>query len=158
MTDASTPRVEPLAHDDPGVRALVAAHIDFARDVTPPGHVHALPTLPADLLVLGVRDERGVVIAIGALRSLTPDHGELKSMHVAADARGRGLGRAVLDALLAAATTRGLARVSLETGTGAAFAPARALYAARGFEPCAPFGPYAASDVSVCMTRATPPA
>jgi putative acetyltransferase len=54
--------------------------------------------------------------------------------------------------LLAVARQRGYRRVSLETGTGDAFAPARALYAAAGFEPCSPFGDYDASPFNHFMT------
>jgi len=52
------------------------------------------------------------------------------------------------------ARERGCRRVSLETGTMAAFAPARSLYASAGFEPCAPFGDYHPSLNSTCMTLA----
>ena len=50
------------------------------------------------------------------------------------------------------ARARGFRRVSLETGTMAAFAPARALYTSFGFETCEPFGAYTPSPDSVCMT------
>lgn len=46
-----------------------------------------------------------------------------------------------------------MTRVSIETGTQAAFAPARALYAQAGFEPCEPFGEYTKNPNSTCMTR-----
>lgn len=75
-------------------------------------------------------------------------------MHTAIGARGRGLGRAMLVHLLDLARSRGCTRVSLETGTTEAFAPARALYAAAGFRPCEPFGDYRPSPHSVCMTLA----
>ncbi len=58
----------------------------------------------------------------------------------------------MLDHLLAVARARGYARVSLETGTMGAFAPARALYAGAGFVVCEPFVGYGPSVNSVCMT------
>lgn len=90
---------------------------------------------------------------MGALRLLDPHHAELKSMQTAAAARGRGVGRALVEHILSWAAARGIRRVSLECGAGEAFAPARALYAAAGFEPCGPFGDYEATEHNVFMTR-----
>ena len=74
-------------------------------------------------------------------------------MHTAEAARGRGVARAVLAALLELAQERGIARLLLETGSGEAFAPARALYEAHGFRPCPPFAGYVASPHSVFLRR-----
>ena len=68
---------------------------------------------------------------------------------------GRGLSRRILDHLLERARARGMPRVWLETGSQAAFAPARGLYAANGFTPCSPFEGYKEDPASVFMTRAT---
>ena len=81
-----------------------------------------------------------------------PDLAEIKSMHTAEAARGRGVGRAMLAHLLAVARARGFRRVKLETGTTAAFAPARMLYHSAGFVPCGPFGGYRPSDDNTFMT------
>jgi putative acetyltransferase len=60
----------------------------------------------------------------------------------------------MVEHLIGVARNRGLRRVSLETGTMAAFAPARSLYAKAGFTPCGPFGDYPASETSCFMTLA----
>ena len=73
-------------------------------------------------------------------------------MHTAEAALGRGIGRAMLTHLLEVARTRGFRRVSLETGTTAAFAPARALYQSAGFVPCGPFAGYRATEDYLFMT------
>lgn len=143
--------VDPRA---PDVRALLEVHLAFARQVTPPGHVHALELdglLDPSITVFSAR-EAGLLLGIGALREIDRAHGEVKSMHTAAPARGRGVGRAMVDHLLAVAAERGYRRVSLETGTMDAFAPARSLYARVGFRPCEPFGDYASNPHSTCMT------
>jgi putative acetyltransferase len=72
-------------------------------------------------------------------------------MHTTPAARRQGVGRAMIEHLLAVARTRGYQRVSLETGTMEAFAPARELYAAVGFVPCPPFADYTVNPHSVCM-------
>ena len=95
----------------------------------------------------------GELLGVGALKDLGDGHGELKSMHTTAAARGRGVGTAIVDHLVALATERGMTRLSLETGTPDGFAPARSLYAGRGFTECGPFGDYAPSPWSTFMTR-----
>ncbi|MGH9090034.1 MAG: CTP synthase C-terminal region-related (seleno)protein [Acidimicrobiales bacterium] len=146
-----------IAPDDPragDVAALLARHLAFSREVTPPGHVHALGTEElADPTVTFYGARRGGrLVGVGALRHLDGAHGEIKSMHTAEGARRQGVGRAMVEHLIAEATARGYRRVSLETGTVAAFASARALYARAGFVPCAPFGEYTANPHSICMT------
>ena len=94
------------------------------------------------------------VRALCALKDLGDGHGELKSMHTTAAARGRGVGGAIVVHLVDVAITRGMTRVSLETGTPEAFAPARSLYASHGFVECGPFGDYLLSPWSTFMTRA----
>ncbi|HUR48682.1 MAG TPA: GNAT family N-acetyltransferase [Acidimicrobiales bacterium] len=147
-----------VALDDPrspDVQALLAVHLAFAREVTPPCEVHALDVegLLDPMVSLFSARREGVVLGIGALRELDPVHGEIKSMHTAETARGQGVGRAIVDHLLAVAAERGYRRVSLETGATPEFAPARALYAGAGFEQCAPFGDYVEDLNGTCMTR-----
>lgn len=83
---------------------------------------------------------------------LDASHGELKSMRSAADRRRQGIGRQMLAFIVDEARAMGLRRLSLETGSMPFFAPARTLYAAHGFEPCAPFGNYRDDPNSVFMT------
>jgi putative acetyltransferase len=142
---------DPRAAD---VRALLERHLAFANEHSPPENVHALDVdglTRAEITFFGAR-RAGELLGVGALKQLDPGHGELKSMHTAATARGQGVGRAIVTHLLAEARRRGYRRVSLETGTMEAFAPARSLYAGFGFEPCEPFGDYPDSPLSACMT------
>jgi putative acetyltransferase len=142
---------------DPGSPAaieLIQRHLAFARATSPPEDVHALEAMELqddDVTFFAIRDGDGLV-GMGALKQLDEAHGEIKSMHTVERARGQGVARAMLEHLLAVARARGYARVSLETGTMAAFAPARALYAAAGFVVCEPFAAYGPSVNSVCMT------
>ena len=139
----------------PDALVLLEAHLAFARSCTPEGHVHALDVSglqTPDVLFRGARRDSDL-LAVGALRDLGEGHFEVKSMHTSEAARGRGLARAMLEHLVALAEERGGTRVSLETGTMDAFAPARGLYAAFGFTACEPFGDGWSNPNSVCMTR-----
>ena len=91
---------------------------------------------------------------MGAIRQLSPDHGELKSMRVAPAYLRQGVGEAILRHLLAVARARGYARVSLETGRTGAFAPAIALYRKYGFVESPAFADYVIDGFSQCMTLA----
>jgi len=148
-----------IAIDDPraaDVRELLGRHLAFAHMHTPPEDVHALDLtglLDASVTFFSYRVDR-TLLAVGALKELDRRHGEVKSMHTAQKARGRGIGRAMLAHLLAVARERGYLRMSLETGTMPAFAAARALYASAGFTPCGPFGDYTMSPNNTWMTLA----
>ena len=143
--------------DDPrrtDVRAMLERHLTFALSTTPPEHAFALDVdglLDPAITFVSLR-VAGELLGVGAIRQLDPGHGELKSMHTAQAARGRGVGRAVLSHLLDVARSRGYRRVSLETGTMAEFAPARALYESVGFIACGPFAGYQPSEDNCFMT------
>ena len=102
-----------IAVDDPAaveVRPLLGRHLDFGNEHSPPEDMHALDVsglLDPAVTFYSCRVD-GEVLAIGALRLLGDGQAELKSMHVAAAARGRGIGRAMLDHLLTVARERGL--------------------------------------------------
>ena len=146
-----------IAIDDPptdDVRRLLERHLEFANTHSPPEDVHALDVdalLDPAVTFFGLRVD-GKLLAVGALKQLDDHHAELKSMHTAAVARGRGIGRTMLDHLVGVARDRGLSRVSLETDTMEAFTAARALYTTAGFTSCEPFGDYQPSRNSTFMT------
>jgi putative acetyltransferase len=146
-----------ISVDDPraeDVRALLVRHLAFANSHSPPEDVHALDVdgLLGPAVTFVSYRSGGALLGVGALKRLDDEHVELKSMHVLEEARGRGIGRAILDHLLAVARERGYRRVSLETGSMEAFAPARSLYASAGFTVCPPFGAYWVTPNSTCMT------
>ena len=134
--------------DDPrkaDVRELLERHLTFCLSETPPEHSFALDVdalAQPGVAFFTYRDPDGTVLGMGAIKELDPGHAEIKSMHTAAEARGRGVGRAVLDHLLSEARSRGYQRVSLETGTTPGFTAARAMYVSRGFVPAEPFAQY----------------
>ena len=138
----------------PDVRRLLEAHLTFARGQTPPEDAHAMDAdelLDPSVTFFSLRHDGGL-LAVGALKRLDAEHAEVKSMHTVPAARGRGIGRRMLEHLIAVARSEGYRRLSLETGSMVAFAPARALYSRAGFEPCEPFGQYRLSPNSTYMT------
>lgn len=138
----------------PEIRALLEEHLQHMHELSPPESVHAL-----DLGRLRQPDisfwcawDGAVLLGCGALKELDPTHGEVKSMRTPDALRRRGAGRALLAHIVAEGRARGYQRLSLETGTGAAFEPAHRLYLSAGFEPCGPFADYAEDPYSVFMS------
>jgi putative acetyltransferase len=150
-----------IAVDDPraeDVTALLAIHLGFARSSTPREYSFALDVeqlIDPAVTFFSARNA-GRLIGVAALKRLDREHGELKSMHTVAAERGRGVGRALVDHIVAFATTEGYQRVSLETGSTDDFVSARTLYTKMGFRPCAPFGAYRASPYNFFMTLELP--
>lgn len=96
--------------------------------------------------------EDETLLGFGALKRLSADHGEVKSMHTVQAMRRRGAGSAMLRHLIAAARADGMSRLSLETGSWDYFQPAQALYRSHGFVECPPFADYVLDPNSVFMT------
>ena len=136
--------------------SLLERHLAFARADAPPEDAHALDVdgLADPAVTLYGYRAGGELLAVGALKRLDDAHAELKSMHTAQTARGRGVGRSMVEHLIAVARERGYRTLSLETGAGSTFAPARRLYASAGFVSCEPFAEYVVSPNSVYMTLA----
>ncbi len=152
--------IERVEEATPALAAFLDAHHADMADTAPAESRHALPfdrlLAPGVRLFAGCADGRPV--ATGALAAVEDEHEELKSMRTDPAMRGQGLGRAMLDFLLADAAARGIRRVSLETGSMDFFIPARALYARAGFVECGPFGSYRPDPLSTFMTLALPAA
>lgn len=138
----------------PEVLALLREHLANMHELSPPEQVFALDVTKlraADITFWTVWDG-AVLLGCGALKELTPAHGEIKSMRTPKALRRRGAGRAVLAQVVDEARRRGYETLSLETGTHPAFGPAHALYRSFGFSDCGPFGDYEANASSVFMS------
>ena len=137
------------------IRALLAEHLRNMHQLSPPDSVHALDLtalLKPDITFWTVWSDREL-LGCGALKELTPEHGEIKSMRTATAHRRKGVGRTMLQHIMAEARRRSYVRLSLETGSMAAFEPARRLYESFGFTYCPPFADYAEDPNSVFLTR-----
>ncbi|MDF8332863.1 GNAT family N-acetyltransferase [Novosphingobium cyanobacteriorum] len=144
-------REDDLTGED--IQALVAIHLSGMHASSPACKVHALPVdrLRAPGVTFYSAWVRGALAGMGAIKQLDARHGELKSMRVAPEWLGHGVGEAMLLHLIAIARARGYTRVSLETGRGPAFEPALGLYRKHGFTACEAFGDYVADDFSQCL-------
>jgi putative acetyltransferase len=145
-------RVDDLSGEP--TRELVARHLVGMHASSPAESVFALDvdglTSPAVTFFSGWRGDH--LVAIGALKSLDEENGELKSMRVADTHLGTGAGRAMLRHLIGEARARGMRTLWLETGSTDDFQPALRLYASEGFTECGPFGDYPENPFSVFMT------
>lgn len=142
-----------LDHD--GVRNLLAQHFAEMRAGSPPSACHVLPVdaLKDPAIRFFTLREGGELLGCGALKRLSADHGEVKSMRTADPALGRGVGKAMLDHLTATAREDGITRLSLETGSTDQFAAANRLYEKEGFERCGPFGTYTDTPFTRFFTK-----
>lgn len=133
--------------NNPALAALLAEHVGEQRGNVPAGFAFVLDAgalCDADVTFWSAWDGQSLGGFV-ALKQIDATGGEVKSMRAAADMRGKGVGHALLRTVVAEARARGYARLSLETGTIAAYDAAIALYRRAGFVPCAPFADYAAS-------------
>lgn len=134
---------------------LLDRHLRHARAETAPGSAHALD-------LSGLQDESvsfwsawlgEELVGVGAMKRLSEDHYEVKSMHTVEKHRGRGIGSRILQHIERCAKERGVRRLSLETGSWDYFKPAVALYARNGYALCAPFADYVEDPNSIFMTK-----
>jgi putative acetyltransferase len=139
----------------PEIHALLEEHLLNMRSISPPESVHALD-------LAGLRKPEisfwtvwsgGELLGCGALKELSAQHGEVKSMRTAGHRRRNGIARTMLTHIINEAQSRGYSKLSLETGSQPAFEPARRLYESFGFSYCAPFEGYVEDPNSVFMTR-----
>ena len=140
---------------DPAVAALLEEHLEDMQAASPPESKHALDLdgLRKPGITFWTAWDSDLLVGCGALKELDATHGEIKSMRTTAAYRGRGVASAMLGHITDEAARRGYRRLSLETGSGDFFAPARALYAKFDFVVCEPFGDYKPDPNSCFMTR-----
>ena len=145
VDDLSSPEIVRLLHE----------HLRSVALHSPPESIHAL-----DIEALRNPDitfwsvwQNSELMGCGAIKELDSRHGEIKSMRTVSSHLRKGVAAMLMHHILEEAERRSYERLSLETGSMDAFAPARSLYASFGFEPCGPFANYVEDPYSVFMTR-----
>jgi putative acetyltransferase len=140
---------------------------DDVRELVAELNAHLIPLSPLEFqfkmtveqmagpatTVFVARDETGRAVGCGALKIESPELAEVKRMYTRPEVRGRRVGVALLEAITALATQKGVAHLMLETGTGEGFAPAHRLYTRAGFTPCSAFLDYPDSGHSAFFEK-----
>ena len=139
--------------DNPEVNKMLIKHFIELRSVSPEGSAHVLD-------IVGLKDptikfwslwDNNVLMGIGAIKFLDKEHGEFKSIRVNDEFRKKGNGIKVINHLIDEAKKLNIKKLSLETGAGVFFSPARKLFNQCGFKVCEPFSHYTEDVNSVYM-------
>lgn len=139
----------------PEVIELVREHLHSMTLHSPPESIHALnlDELKKQEITFWSVWERDELAGCGALKEIDAQHGEIKSMRTSSLHVRKGVAKRLLEHIIEEARQRGYQRISLETGSMAAFEPAKRLYASFGFQYCKPFSDYIEDPNSVFMTK-----
>jgi putative acetyltransferase len=146
-------RVDDLS--GPEIIRLLHEHLQSVALHSPPESVHALgleALRNPDITFWSVWQD-SELMGCGAIKELDSRHGEIKSMRTVSLHLRKGVAAGLMHHILEEAERRSYERLSLETGSMDAFAPARSLYGSFGFKPCGPFANYVEDPYSVFMTR-----
>ncbi|MDZ7937415.1 MAG: GNAT family N-acetyltransferase [Rhodoferax sp.] len=138
------------------IASLLQLHLDAMHQHSPPESVHALDleALRHPSITFWTAWEREDLMGCGALKQMDATHAELKSMRTAEAHVRKGVARALLRHIEAAARAKGIRRLYLETGQHAPFSAAQKLYQSEGFVACGPFADYVLDPYSLFMTKA----
>ena len=137
--------------DEPQVNELLTKHFIELRSVSPPGSTHVLdiPGLKDPTIRFWSLWDGDNLVGCGALKLLEKEHGEFKSIRVANKFRKNGMGQKIISHLIDQAKQIGIKKLSIETGSGEFFTPARKLFKKFGFKECKPFAHYK-EDTNSC--------
>ena len=141
--------------DNSEVNDLLKKHFIELRSVSPAGSTHVLDIdgLKVPSIKFWSLWENNKLIGCGALKFLEKNHGEFKSIRVHDDFRGKDYGIKVVNHLIMEAKKLDIKRLSIETGAGKFFEPARRLFNRCKFEPCEPFAHYKEDKNSIYLTK-----
>ena len=141
--------------DHPEVNELLTKHFIELRAASPEGSAHVLdiPGLKVNSIKFWSLWEKENLMGCGALKFLDNEHGEFKSIRVHDNYRNQGNGIKIMQHLIDEAKKLKIRRLSIETGAGKFFAPARKLFKMCDFKPCEPFAHYKKDKNSIYLTK-----
>ena len=141
--------------DNQEVHELLIKHFIELRAASPEGSAHVLdiPGLKISSIKFWSLWKDDMLMGCGALKFLDKEHGEFKSIRIHNDFRNQGNGINVINHLINEAKKLDINRLSIETGAGDFFKPARKLFKICGFEPCEPFAHYKEDVNSVYLSK-----
>ena len=141
--------------DHPEVNELLTKHFIELRAASPEGSAHVLdiPGLKVPSIKFWSLWENAKLMGCGALKFLNDNHGEFKSIRVHDEFRNKGYGIKIIKHLINEAKKLNIKRISIETGAGDFFKPARKLFQKCDFELCEPFAHYKDDINSLYLTK-----
>ena len=141
--------------DNPEVNELLTKHFIELRAASPEGSAHVLdiPGLKDPSIKFWSLWENEKLLGCGALKFLDKGHGEFKSIRVHDNFRNKGNGIKVIEHLIEEAKKLDIKKLSIETGAGKFFEPARKLFKKCDFKPCKPFAHYKEDINSIYLTK-----
>ena len=141
--------------DNTEVNELLIKHFVELRAASPEGSAHVLdiPGLKVKSIKFWSLWDDEKLIGCGALKFLDQAHGEFKSIRIHDNFRKQGQGINVINHLINEAKKLNIKRISIETGAGDFFIPARKLFKRTGFSECEPFAHYKVDINSVYLTK-----
>jgi putative acetyltransferase len=141
--------------DHPEVNQLLKKHFVELRAASPEGSAHVLdiPGLKIPSIKFWSLWDSEQLLGCGALKFLDKNHGEFKSIRIQDNFRKKGNGYKVIELLIDEAKKLDIKRLSIETGAGKFFEPARKLFKKCNFEPCGPFAHYKEDINSIYLTK-----
>ena len=141
--------------DQPEVNKLLTNHFIELRAASPEGSAHVLdiPGLKDTSIKFWSLWQNEKLFGCGALKILTNEHGEFKSIRIHDKFREKGNGIKLIEHLIFEAKKLGIKRISIETGAGLFFEPARKLFKRCKFETCKPFAHYKEDVNSIYYTK-----
>ena len=137
------------------VNELLTKHFIELRAASPEGSAHVLdiPGLKISSIKFWSLWEDEQLLGCGALKFLDEGHGEFKSIRVHDNFRNKGYGVKIIQHLITEAKNLKVKRISIETGAGKFFEPARKLFKKYDFETCEPFAHYKKDINSIYLTK-----
>ena len=141
--------------DNSEVNELLIKHFIELRAASPEGSAHVLdiPGLKVPSIKFWSLWENDRLMGCGALKFLDDEHGEFKSIRIHNNFRNQGYGINVINHLINEAKKLNIKKLSIETGAGDFFKPARKLFLRSGFKICEPFAHYKEDINSVYFTK-----
>ena len=140
--------------DNPEVNELLKKHFIELRAASPEESTHVLdiPGLKAPSIKFWSLWDDNKLLGCGALKFLDKEHGEFKSIRIHDNFRRQNIGAKLIEHLIIEAKKLKIKRISIETGAGKFFEPARKLFEKCKFKPCKPFAHYKSDPNSLYYT------
>ena len=141
--------------DHPEVNELLTKHFIELKTASPEGSAHVLSItgLKISSIKFWSLWQNEKLFGCGALKFIDKEHGEFKSIRIHDNFRNQGNGIKVINHLINEAKKLNIKKLSIETGSGKFFEPARKLFKSCDFKPCEPFGHYKKDINSIFLTK-----